>query len=143
MSLNYFLFNLVSLIAGLLFGAGMMISGMVDPVRVFGFLDIAGVWDASLMFVMGGALLVFAPVYLLFIRYQDKPICSSEFKLSKNNKLDKPLIAGAAIFGVGWGMSGICPGPAITAIGSGDVSILLFIISMVVGSYLGRLFSQK
>ncbi|MDX1300854.1 YeeE/YedE family protein [Photobacterium sp.] len=127
----------VSLIAGLLFGLGMMISGMVDPNKVIGFLDVAGSWDPSLAFVMGGALLVFMPFYFLVIRKLDKPVCETDFHLSKNNQIDNKLITGAVLFGLGWGIAGICPGPAVTSLSGGDYTIVLFTISMLIGIWLG------
>ena len=127
----------VSLMAGLLFGLGMMISGMVDPNKVIGFLDIAGSWDPSLAFVMGGALLVFMPFYFLVIRKMDKPVCEADFHLSKNNLIDNKLITGAVLFGLGWGIAGICPGPAVTSLSGGNPTILLFMVSMLAGVWLG------
>ncbi|MGF1756579.1 YeeE/YedE family protein [Photobacterium sagamiensis] len=126
----------VSLIAGLLFGLGMMISGMVDPNKVIGFLDVAGSWDHSLAFVMGGALLVFMPFYFLVIRKMDKPVCEADFHLSKNNQIDNKLITGAVLFGLGWGIAGICPGPAVTSLSGGNPTILLFMVSMLAGVWL-------
>lgn len=136
-------YRIIALISGLIFGAGMMFSGMVDPQRVIGFLDITGAWDPSLAFVMGGGLLVFMPIYLFYIRHKVKPVCAEEFKVTKNNQLDKPLVIGAALFGLGWGIAGICPGPAITSLGSADLGVILFIVSMIVGSFLGQRFSAN
>ncbi|WP_246616513.1 YeeE/YedE family protein [Thaumasiovibrio subtropicus] len=127
------LHRMVSLVAGLLFGLGMMISGMVDPQNVIAFLDITGQWDPSLAFVMGGALMVFMPVYFLIIRRQAAPICGSRFAMSNNTVIDRRLLLGAALFGIGWGIAGICPGPAVTALGSVDVGIAMFIASMLLG----------
>lgn len=123
----------VSLIAGVLFGLGMMVSGMVDPAKVIGFLDIAGEWDPSLAFVMGGALAVFMPFYWLVIRRRSTPTCAADFKLSTNTTVDKKLIAGASLFGLGWGMAGICPGPALTSLSGGQLPIVIFTLSMLVG----------
>jgi Predicted transporter component len=127
------MFRLVALLSGFIFGAGMMVSGMVDPAKVIGFLDVFGEWDPSLAFVMGGALLVFAPGYLLIVRRQQKPILADQFCLPKTQTIDKKLVGGALLFGTGWGLAGLCPGPAITAIGSGALPIALFVISMLVG----------
>lgn len=125
--------KLSSLMAGLLFGFGMVLSGMVNPDKVIGFLDIAGQWDISLLFVMGGALAVFMPSYFLFIKPRKQPIAVSSFSLSSIKKIDGSLISGAAVFGIGWGILGVCPGPALASITTGDVSIVLFIVSMFIG----------
>ncbi|MCG7496673.1 YeeE/YedE family protein [Vibrio sp. Of7-15] len=122
-----------SLIAGLLFGFGMVLSGMVDPEKVIGFLDVTGQWDISLLFVMGGALAVFMPSYFLLIKPRNQPIATPSFSLSTIKKVDASLISGAAIFGTGWGILGICPGPALASITTGDVSIVVFIASMFIG----------
>ncbi|EAS43733.1 transporter [Photobacterium profundum] len=133
----------IALIAGLLFGLGMMMSGMVDPNKVIGFLDIAGDWDSSLAFVMGGALLVFTPIYLLVIKKREKPVYSSKFQISSNNTVDKRLISGAALFGLGWGIAGICPGPVVTSVSALNSSMLLFIAFMLVGMWLGIKIDEK
>ncbi|WP_413112154.1 DUF6691 family protein [Thaumasiovibrio sp. DFM-14] len=125
-----------SLLSGVIFGIGMMISGMVNPVKVIGFLDIAGEWDPTLAFVMGGALLVFIPFYFLLIRRCEKPIADRCFFMPESNVIDKKLLGGAALFGIGWGIAGICPGPAITMLGSGNLLIILFIIAMGAGLFI-------
>lgn len=125
--------KLSSLIAGLLFGFGMVLSGMVNPDKVIGFLDIAGQWDMSLLFVMGGALAVFMPSYFLLIKPRKQPIAAPSFSLSSIKEVDASLVSGAAIFGAGWGILGVCPGPALASITTGDISILLFITSMFIG----------
>jgi uncharacterized membrane protein YedE/YeeE len=127
------MFRLVALLSGFIFGVGMMVSGMVNPAKVIGFLDVFGQWDPSLAFVMGGALLVFVPGYFLAVRRQKKPVLVDQFCLPKTQTLDKKIIGGALLFGTGWGLAGLCPGPAITAIGSGVLPIGLFVISMLVG----------
>ncbi|MBV7297340.1 DUF6691 family protein [Enterovibrio paralichthyis] len=137
------LFRVVSLIAGFLFGLGMMISGMVDPAKVIGFLNIFGHWDPSLAFVMGGALMVFAPGYFLLVKKQPKPVLAETFCLSNNTQLDKKLIGGSALFGIGWGIAGICPGPAITALGSGAPVVGLFVLSMVAGMFIVSMLTEK
>ncbi len=120
-------------VTGALFGAGMIISGMVDPVKVLAFLDITGNWDPSLAFVMGGALLVFTPFYHLVIKKRKKALSGDDFAYTTNNKVDGTLLSGAAIFGLGWGLAGICPGPAVASIGGGSNIILAFVLSMIVG----------
>ncbi|WP_172956234.1 YeeE/YedE family protein [Aeromonas sobria] len=124
---------LTSLFAGLLFGLGMAISGMVDPARVTGFLDLAGAWDPSLAFVMGGALLVFMPGYFLLVKTRRQSVLGEPIAAVPAPRLDRRLIGGAALFGIGWGLVGICPGPALSLIFSGQPMIMLFIAAMVAG----------
>ncbi|MGH1410518.1 MAG: DUF6691 family protein [Aeromonas sp.] len=124
---------LTSLFAGVLFGLGMAISGMVDPARVTGFLDLAGAWDPSLAFVMGGALLVFMPGYFLLVKPRHQSVLGEPIAAVPAPRLDRRLIGGAALFGIGWGLAGVCPGPALSLITSGQPLILLFIAAMVVG----------
>ncbi|GAL32378.1 predicted transporter component [Vibrio maritimus] len=96
------MFRLIALISGFLFGAGMIVSGMSDPANVMAFLDIFGQWSPDLAFVMGGALLVFAPSYWLVIRRKAEPVCTDQFCISENNKIDAQLLSGSALFGLGW-----------------------------------------
>lgn len=124
---------LTSVFAGLLFGLGMAISGMVDPARVIGFLDLAGAWDPSLAFVMGGALAVFMPGYFLLVKPRRRSLLGDPMAVVPAPQLDRRLIGGAALFGIGWGLVGICPGPALSLISSGQPMILLFIAAMVAG----------
>lgn len=124
---------LTSLFAGLLFGLGMAISGMVDPARVTGFLDLAGAWDPSLVFVMGGALLVFMPGYFLLVKPRRQSVLGEPIVAVPTPRLDRRLIGGAALFGIGWGLVGICPGPALSLISSGQPMIMLFIGAMAAG----------
>lgn len=125
----------IGLVSGVLFGAGMIISGMVNPDKVIGFLDITGRWDPSLAFVMGGALAVFSPIYHLFIKNRQQAISGDKFTWTSNNTIDGTLISGAVIFGIGWGLAGFCPGPAVTSIGGGSDIILFFILSMIIGIF--------
>lgn len=133
----------VGLLSGVLFGAGMNISGMVDPANIFAFLDITGDWDPSLAFVMGGALLVFTPFYHFIIKPRSKTIDGNGTSLPTNTKIDRKLILGASIFGLGWGIGGICPGPAVASLGEGSITIISFIVSMMVGMKLVTLVSNK
>ncbi|WP_394250287.1 DUF6691 family protein [Vibrio profundi] len=128
----------VSLVAGILFGAGMIISGMVDPTKVIGFLDITGDWDPSLAFVMGGALMVFAPFYQLFIKGRKQAVNGDPIDLVTNTKVDSKLVVGSSVFGIGWGIAGICPGPAITSLSSGSMEIVVFIMMMLVGMTIAK-----
>jgi uncharacterized membrane protein YedE/YeeE len=125
--------TLSALLAGLLFGAGLTISGMVDPVRVLGFLDITGDWDPTLAFVMAGGLCVYIPIYYLLVKPRNLSLLGEGIQIPINTKLDKKLLIGSSIFGIGWGMSGICPGPAISSISGGQVGIVYFVITMLVG----------
>ncbi|EKO3630511.1 YeeE/YedE family protein [Vibrio metschnikovii] len=133
--MNTFLFRLTSLVTGLLFGLGMVISGMADPTKVIGFLDVAGAWDPSLMFVMGGALLVFMPAYFIVIKPKAKPLNASSFSLANNPHLDSRLISGAVIFGLGWGLAGICPGPAVSSLALGNRDVWVFFVAMLMGLF--------
>ncbi|WP_261905486.1 YeeE/YedE family protein [Vibrio fortis] len=133
----------VALLSGVLFGAGMNVSGMVDPANIFAFLDITGEWDPSLAFVMGGALLVFTPFYHFIIKPCSKTVDGNAFSLPTNTKIDHKLILGASIFGLGWGIGGICPGPAVASLGEGSITIILFIASMMIGMKSVTLFARK
>jgi hypothetical protein len=130
---QFVLFRMVALAAGLLFGLGMAVSGMVDPANVIAFLDVAGHWAPDLAFVMGGALAVFMPAYFLVIRKRKAPVAAEEFCLANKKTLDLRLISGAAIFGIGWGLVGICPGPAVSSLAAGNGGIVIFFATMMVG----------
>jgi uncharacterized protein len=132
--------RLIALIAGLLFGAGLAISGMIDPARVRGFLDLFGNWDPTLAFVMGGAMLPMAIAWRLKRRLQT-PLAASDFDLPDLIKLDRKLAAGAIIFGIGWGISGLCPGPAIANLAIAPTQSVIFVIAMVAGMAILRLTS--
>ncbi|MGY3943075.1 YeeE/YedE family protein [Aeromonas tecta] len=124
---------LISLLSGLLFGLGLAISGMVDPARVLGFLDVTGAWDPSLAFVMGGALLVFMPGYFYLVRPHRQSLLGEPYPPAQSQRLDRRLLGGAALFGIGWGMAGICPGPALSLVSGGQPLIWLFVAAMVAG----------
>jgi uncharacterized membrane protein YedE/YeeE len=124
--------KLMPLVVGLLFGLGLHVSGMTDPERVLGFLDVAGAWDPTLAFVMGGALLVTLPVFLLVQKGQ-KPWFDTRFYLPSAAHIDRPLLEGAAMFGLGWGLVGLCPGPALANLVTLRGDILLFVAAMVLG----------
>ena len=123
---------IASLIAGTLMGAGLMISGMMNPNKVLIFLDIFGNWDPTLIFVMGGAIFSALPGFWLSRRLT-KPLLANNFQLPDKKKFDRRLVGGAAIFGVGWGLVGLCPGPAISAITTGSPQVIVFVISMTFG----------
>lgn len=122
---------------GLLFGAGLVISGMSNPAKVIGFLDISGQWDPSLAFVMGGAVVVFGVLYRLALR-RHRPVLAAAYSVPDAKQVDTPLVAGALVFGVGWGLGGFCPGPAIVSAGFGDPRVWLFVAAMIVGMLLFR-----
>jgi uncharacterized protein len=129
--------NISAWVAGLLFGLGLILSGMTNPIKVIGFLDIAGEWDPSLMLVMVGAIGVsffaFTHAKKRTHSYINEPI-----QLPKSTHIDKPLIIGAVLFGIGWGLLGICPGPALAMLTAGGYPIIIFILAMLVGMKLIR-----
>jgi uncharacterized membrane protein YedE/YeeE len=129
---------LVSLICGLLFGAGLALSGMTRPLKVLGFLDVAGKWDPSLIFVLGAAATV-ATVAFHFILQRKAPLLAPAFDLPTTKGVDRRLITGALIFGVGWGIAGFCPGPAIALLAAPGTEALYFLPAMVAGWWLYRL----
>ena len=134
--------KLSSLISGIIFGIGLTISGMVNPEKVLGFLNIFYDWDPSLMFVMIGAILIFSPLYFIFKR-KSRPIFSKNFVVPLKTNIDKNLIVGAIMFGSGWGLAGLCPGPAISAISFLNTDVYLFVLFMFVGFYLGNLIKTR
>lgn len=124
--------HLSGLIAGLIFGLGLVISQMVNPAKVIDFLDVFGDWDPSLALVMGAALIVTAIGYRLAWR-NSKPLADHSFQIPNNRTIDKKLALGAILFGVGWGLVGLCPGPAIAALFIGGLPIIIFLGAMIVG----------
>lgn len=126
------------LIAGIIFGIGLSISGMVNPSKVIGFLDFFGRWDPSLAFVMGGAVTVYAIGYRLVIK-SSKPVCAEKFHVPTRSDLDARLISGAILFGGGWGLAGYCPGPAITGLAFGFSQTFIFFVAMGVGMIIFKL----
>jgi uncharacterized membrane protein YedE/YeeE len=132
---------LAALITGVLFGFGLSLSEMINPARVIGFLDFAGKWDATLLCVMGGALLVTAPLYPLILR-RARPLLDRQFFLPTKSTIDRSLIVGAAIFGIGWGLGGFCPGPALAALSTASSSVILFVLAMIAGQWLASRFTD-
>lgn len=128
---------LVNLFLGLLFGAGLVISGMVDPAKVTNFLDLAGAWDPSLAFVMAGAVIVAFFGYRVVLK-RPAPVVGGKFHLPGVTGIDRRLVTGAAIFGLGWGLSGFCPGPALTGLGLGAPGTLAFVPAMLIGMWAAR-----
>ena len=127
--------KLVALFCGTIFGIGLVISQMVNPAKVLGFLNVFGEWDPSLAFVMIGALIIFSPLFHLF-KNKEKPIFSTSFSISENKEIDKRLIFGSILFGAGWGVAGLCPGPAISSIALLNISSGTFVFSMFIGFFI-------
>ncbi|HIK45561.1 MAG TPA: YeeE/YedE family protein [Leptolyngbyaceae cyanobacterium M65_K2018_010] len=134
--------NLVALISGLLFGLGLGFSQMIDPQRVLGFLDLAGAWDPTLAFVMGGAVLVTLMTFR-FILKRPHPVFAGKFYVPTRQDIDWPLVLGAALFGMGWGIGGYCPGPALTALVLGSLNPVLFVGAMITGSLTYKWLSDR
>jgi uncharacterized membrane protein YedE/YeeE len=124
--------KIISLVSGIIFGIGLVISGMTNPEKVIGFLSITHNWDASLIFVMGGGIITAGPFFYLMRNKQTSSL-GNQIDLPKKQKLDKKNIIGASLFGVGWGLVGLCPGPAIAAIATFDPIIIVFLLSMAAG----------
>ena len=123
---------IISLIAGLIFGLGLVISGMANPAKVQNFLDIFGIWDPSLAFVMAGAIAVSAPGFI-FAHRSVKPAFGSQYNIPTNQIIDQQLLLGSATFGIGWGIVGLCPGPAIVALTGSMSEIIVFFAFMIAG----------
>lgn len=121
-----------ALLSGLVFGLGLVISGMTQPARILGFLDVFGVWDPTLAFVMGGALVIALPGFYL-ARSRKRPLLAPQFRWPTRKDIDAPLVVGAVLFGVGWGLVGLCPGPAIVNLATFMPQVFLFVVAMAVG----------
>lgn len=132
--------RLTSLVAGLLFGAGLAVSGTIDPARVRGFLDLFGNWDPTLAFVMGGAMIPMAIAWVIKSRMQS-PLVAEEFDLPETQQIDRTLATGAVLFGMGWGISGLCPGPALTDLVIAPMPTMVFVAAMIAGMGLHRVMS--
>lgn len=126
---------------GLIFGVGISVSGMANPAKVLNFFDLAGTWDPSLAFVMGGAVIVTFIGYRFVLR-RSSPIMAPSFNLPTNRALDARLIGGSALFGVGWGIAGFCPGGALPALGTGDVRVFIFVGALLAGIVAARFLSR-
>ncbi len=134
--------TLMGYLAGLLFGLGLGIAGMTDPARVLGFLDIAGAWDPTLVFVLGGAVATNFVGYRLVLR-RTAPLYAGAFQLPSRRDLDGRLIGGAALFGVGWGLSGYCPGPAFASLVGLSLPLAAMLAAMVAGWFLARVIPAR
>jgi len=134
--------QLVAYLVGLVFALGLGIGGMTQPARVLGFLDVAGPWDPALAFVMAAAVAVYAVAARLAARLE-RPVYAAAFALPTRRDLDPPLVIGAALFGVGWGLAGLCPGPALTALASGAPAALVFVAAMLAGMVVAGLVQPR
>ena len=134
---------MITLIAGILFGFGLALSDMMQPDKVVGFLNITGEWDASLMLVIGGALAVFTPGYHFFIKKRQQTWNGAALHLPTKKTLDRQLVFGALIFGAGWGLAGICPGPAVAMVALVGWPAMVFIFAMVAGMLIAGYWLQK
>ncbi len=131
-----------AIVSGLLFGAGLAVSGMADPIRVRGFLDILGSWDPTLVFVMGGAVLVMGLAWIVQGRMSE-PLFRDQFSLPSKTDVDTPLIAGAILFGIGWGVAGLCPGPALIGLVLVPSSAVIFVLAMLAGMYIYQITMER
>ena len=142
--------KVISLLCGVIFSLGLVVSGMTNPSKVIGFLSIAHNWDASLIFVMGGAILIFAP-FFYFLKNKEVSVLGMEIELPSKQEIDKKLVIGSALFGVGWGLVGLCPGPSISALTSPRISglavfdpiVIIFLFSMAIGILVNKNLLQK
>ncbi|MGG2048438.1 YeeE/YedE family protein [Burkholderia gladioli] len=129
-------------VAGLIFATGLIISGMANPAKVLGFLDIAGNWDPSLAFVMGGAIAVGSIGFAMARRFE-RSLFNAPISLPSATRIDRRLLAGSTVFGMGWGLAGFCPGPALVSAGGGQFEAMLFVIAMLVGMKLFALAERR
>jgi uncharacterized membrane protein YedE/YeeE len=130
-------FSLAALVSGALFGVGLAMSGMTDPRRVLGFLDLFGDFDPALLFVLGGAVATTLVLFRPVLR-RTRPVLAETFQLPGARHVDRTLLGGAALFGMGWGIAGYCPGPALAGLGTGSIEALWFVPAMLAGSLLHR-----
>jgi uncharacterized membrane protein YedE/YeeE len=131
-----------ALLAGLIFGVGLLVSGMANPAKVLGFLDIAGNWDPSLAFVMAGAIAI-GSVGFAMARRRKYSLFDAPMLLPTATRIDRRVLAGSAMFGAGWGLAGFCPGPALVCVGSGEFGAMLFVVAMLVGMKIFALAEQR
>lgn len=132
---------LASLFAGLVFGLGLIASGMANPAKVLGFLDVTGNWDPSLAFVMAGAIAV-GVVAFAVARRRTTSVLGAEMRLPSARHIDRRLVAGSVLFGIGWGVAGFCPGPGLVALGMGEIKALVFVAAMLAGMGLFEILEQ-
>lgn len=129
----------VALVAGIIFGLGLCLSEMINPARVLGFLDVFGIWDATLVFVMISAVVVTGIGFPLVLKLA-KPLLADKFFVPERTDIDRRLLTGSVLFGIGWGLAGLCPGPALAALASMSPSILIFVAAMIGGQWLAARF---
>jgi uncharacterized membrane protein YedE/YeeE len=131
-----------SLLAGLVFGLGLIVSGMVNPAKVLGFLDLAGSWDPSLVLVMAGAIAVGSLAFAV-ARKRTLSFLGAAMKLPTSRTIDRRLVIGSVLFGIGWGVAGFCPGPGLVALGMGEPKALVFVIAMLIGMGIFELLERR
>ena len=131
-----------SLLAGLVFGLGLLLSGMADPAKVLGFLDIAGAWDPSLALVMAGAISVGLVAFSIAAR-RSRSLLGLDMHLPQGSAIDRRLVVGSLLFGMGWGIAGFCPGPALVALGMGEAKAAVFVLAMLIGMGVFELLEQQ
>ena len=131
-----------SLLAGLVFGLGLIVSGMANPAKVLGFLDLTGAWDPSLALVMAGAIGVSFFAFL-FAKKRTRSLIGADMKLPTGRTIDRRLVVGSTLFGIGWGVAGFCPGPGLVALGMGEVKALIFVAAMLAGMALFELLEKR
>ena len=134
--------NMSALICGILFGLGLAISEMVNPAKVLGFLDVTGTWDPSLILVMGAGLAITLLTFRPLLK-RPRPLLDRQFHIPSRTDVDRQLLKGAAIFGIGWGLVGYCPGPAIASLAYGQTESVIFLVAMMAGLYLNRRFRRS
>ena len=131
-----------SLLAGLVFGVGLIVSGMANPAKVLGFLDLTGAWDPSLALVMAGAIGISFFAFL-FAKKRSRSLIGADMKLPTGRSIDRRLVIGSTLFGIGWGVAGFCPGPGLVALGLGEVKALIFVAAMLAGMVLFELLEKR
>ena len=134
--------KMISFVSGMIFGVGLSVYNMINPEKVLGFLDLFGQWDPSLIFVMMGAIVISAPIFFLF-RNKNKPLFADNFAMPTLKSVDRNLIIGSATFGIGWGMVGLCPGPAISSLALLNTYSLFFVLSLLGGFLLTELVNRQ
>lgn len=133
---------LAALLSGLIFGFGLILSGMANPAKVLGFLDLAGSWDPSLAFVMGGAIGVGVVAFAL-AKKRDRSLLGDKMNMPTSTAIDKRLVVGGLLFGIGWGLAGICPGPALVLVGAGQTKGFVFVVAMLIGMVVFEVFQRR
>jgi len=133
---------IISLFCGLIFGLGLLISGMANPQKVLGFLDITGLWDPSLILVMAGAILA-ALLPFQWAKNQSRSLLGQTIQLPDKTQIDRPLIVGSLLFGIGWGLAGICPGPAIVLLGLKQINAIYFVLAMLAGMWIFQILQKR